>query len=583
VGRFSREIVAQVLAAVDIVDVISGCLELKSAGTARFRACCPFHSEKTPSFMVSRDRQVFHCFGCGKHGDAVSFLCEYEGLTFLESLRKLADRAGIRLPALSERDDKDEFLRGQLMEFGQFAGSFFKKALEDPLKGSTARQYLKTRQLKSETMKRFGLGFAPDGWSSLVDAAHTAGIKDAVIEASGLAKRGDRGLYDFFRNRIMVPIHDVSGHVAAFGGRDLGDAGPKYINSPENAVYKKARVLYGLYEAREAMRRERRVLLVEGYFDLMRCFDAGIENVVATCGTALTPEQANLIHRYVPEVVIVYDADAAGIRAALRGVGLLTNAGLTVRAMAVPDEKDPDDYIRMHGPEPFADLVGNALDFVSFYVRMSEDRLATIEGRTSVAKEIFAILASVDDLLRREEYLKRVARELRLNEWSCRDEFSKFLRDQSARAPRAGKPAAPAVAVQKDECDFIAFLLKDRSLLDRAKEALAQVPLQPGPLVEVLQALFRGAGMDVAQALETEEARALYAAAATYEMPAHEKMDDLVAKRIAGLKRASLSAESERLQRELDEAERAKDSVRVVELLERKAGIRKQMERVGVT
>ncbi|HOT50930.1 MAG TPA: toprim domain-containing protein, partial [Candidatus Hydrogenedentes bacterium] len=279
----------------------------------------------------------------------------------------------------------------------------FQDCIGDVLKGGLGRQYLKTRELKPETVKRFGLGYAPDGGNRFVEAARAKGFKDNVIEASGLARRNERGLFDFFRNRLMIPIRDISGNPVAFGGRDLGDGVPKYINSPENALYKKTRTLYGLFEAREGMRREKRVLLVEGYFDLMRCFDAGIDHVVATCGTALTAEQAALIRRYVPEVVIVYDADLAGIRAALRGVSLLTNAGLTVRAMTLPDGKDPDEYIRKHGPESFRALADAAADFVTFYVRMSENRLDTIEGRTAVARELFVILAGINDELRVNE------------------------------------------------------------------------------------------------------------------------------------------------------------------------------------
>ena len=570
------------MAAVDIADVIGACVELKPAGTGRLKACCPFHNEKTPSFTVSRDRQQYYCFGCEKHGDAISFLCDFEGLTFYEALRKLADRAGIRLPALTEQDGKEDYVRAQLIEFGKFAAGYFKRALDDPLKGSAARQYLKKRDLKPETLKRFGLGYVPDGWSGLVDAARAAKVKDTVLEASGLAKRGDRGLYDFFRNRLMIPIHDVSGNVAAFGGRDLGDAVPKYINSPENALYKKARVLYGLYEARDAMRREKRAILVEGYFDLMRCFDAGVENVVATCGTALTTEQAALIRRYVPEVVVVYDGDAAGIRAALRGIGLLTNAGLTVRAMAVPDGKDPDDYIKAHGTEAFCDLVEGSLDFVTFYVRMSQDRLDTIEGRTTLAREIFAILAGVNDELRREEYLKLVAQELRLHEWTCRTEFSKFVREQAGRTPHPEAPSVRPQTVNQDDQDFVAALLNDQELLNQAREALKPLPLPAGPLNDVLQALFDGLDADMGRRLETSEARALYAVASAKGEHAREKMAEIVTKRISGLKKASLEAEAERVQRELSEAERSKDQGRVLTLLQLKAGINKQIETVGV-
>jgi DNA primase len=581
--KSTREIIAQVLSACDIVEVIGACVELKPAGSGRFKARCPFHNEKTPSFTVSRERQQYYCFGCEKHGDAINFLCEFEGLTFAEALQKLADRVGIRLPAFSERDSKEDYLRAQLVEFGKFAASFFRGVLEDPLKGSMARQYLKTRQLQPETVKRFGLGYAPDGWSNLVDRARTAGFKDLVLEASGLAKRGDQGtLYDFFRNRLMVPIRDVSGNLVAFGGRDLGDGSPKYINSPENALYKKTRVLYGLFEAREVMRREKSVILVEGYFDLMQCVDAGVEHVVATCGTALTTDQANLIHRYVPEVVVVYDADAAGVRAALRGVGLLTNAGLTVRAMALPDGKDPDDYIRHHGADAFRALVDGALDFVTFYVRMSQDRLRTIEGRSAVAKEVFAILATLNDELRREEYLKRTARELQLHEWTCRTEFSKFLREQAARAPRPGILVVRSPSAIADDLDFIAALLASEALLRRAKEMLAAISLARGPLTEVILLLFKGAGPDAMQCLETEEARTLYAAGANRHDLSPEKMAEIVEKQVVRLKRTALQAEAERVQREIAEAERSIDQSRVLELLSQKAGINKEIEHVGV-
>jgi DNA primase len=581
--KYSRDIVAQVLSATDIVQLIGAYVELKAAGTARFKARCPFHAEKTPSFIVSRDRQHYHCFGCGKGGDAINFLCEFEGLTFSEALRKLADRASIRLPAMTERDGKEDYLRAQLIEFGKFASTFFKNTLDDVLKGSVARQYLKTRELKPETIKRFGLGYAPDGWSNLLDAARSAGFKEPVAEASGLVRRGDRGIYDFFRNRLMIPIRDVSNNVVAFGGRDLGDGTPKYINSPENALYKKARVLYGLCEGRDAMRREKRAILVEGYFDLMRCFDAGIENVVATCGTALTPEQAGLIHRYVPEVVVVYDADAAGIRAALRGVGMLTDAGLTVRAMTLPDAKDPDDFIRAHGADAFRDLVDGALDFVTFYVRMSRDRLDTIEGRTTVAREIFTILASLNDELRRDEYLKRAARELNLHEWVCQGEFMKFLRDAAGRTtPTEVRTAPSTVATQDDSC-FIAALLGNPDLLERAKVELAGIVFVPSALVEVMSALFESTGPDVTQRLTTDEARNLYSAAAIEQLDNAEKAADFVDKRMAALKRDYLKAREQEVQREVSEAAQVKDLDRVRELLQLKAGINRQIENVGVS
>jgi len=582
-AKYSRDIIAQILGATDIVQIIGAYVELKPAGSGRLKGRCPFHAEKTPSFMVTREKQHYHCFGCGKGGDVINFLCEFEGLTFSESLRKLADRASVRLPALSEYDDKEDYLRAQLIEFGKFSAGFFRKSLDDAVKGSVARQYLKTRQLKPETINRFGLGYAPEGWSNLVDAAHAAGFKDAPIEASGLARRGDRGnLYDFFRNRLMIPIRDVSSNVVALGGRDLGDGMPKYINSPENALYKKARVLYGLSEARDAMRREKRALLVEGYFDLMRCFDAGIENVVATCGTALTTEQASLIHRYVPEVIIVYDADAAGIRAALRGVGLLINAGLTVRAMALPDGKDPDDYVRVHGAEAFQSLVDEAADFVTFYVRMSQERLETIEGRTGVAHEVFSILLDVQEELRREEYLKRAARALGLNEWFGRGEFEKFRRDSASRVRMSESAEAAPAAISQDDRLFVAALLNNPDLVKRAREELTGFVCAAEPAVEILRALIQGIGPDAALRLENDQARNLYAAAAIEEIGDPEKSLEIVMKRVARLKKEALKTQAERLQRELAEADRSGDVARLRELQIEKFGIDKQIERVSV-
>lgn len=581
--KFNRQIVIDVLAANDIVDVVGGVVELKPAGTARLKACCPFHTEKTPSFTVSRDRQMFYCFGCGKHGDAISFLCEYEGLTFSEALRKLADRAGIRLPAMTEKDSRDDFVRTQLIEFGKMARSFFREMLNDPLKGSACRHYLKGRDLKPETVQQFGLGYAPDTWSALVDKARAAGFKESIVEASGLARRGERGsLYDFFRNRLMIPILDVSGNVVAFGGRDLGDGIPKYINSPENALYKKGRVLYGLYEAREAMRREQRVILVEGYFDLLRCFDAGVKNVLASCGTALTPEQAGLIHRYVREVVVVFDADAAGVKAALRGIGLLTEVGLSVRAMALPDGKDPDDYVKAHGAQAFTDLVDDAPDFVTFYVRMSSDRTQTIEGRSAVAQEIFSMLTGLKDEIRREEYLKRAARELGLHVWTLRDEFARYARESAAgQQLRPKVETIKAKPIGQDDQDFVAVLLTHNEYLQKTKSDLAGVSLPPGPLTEVLQAMFLGVDLDLAQRLDTDEARALYAAASAGQDVAGDKASELVEKRVARLRIDALKAEGDQVQRELQEAERSNDQPRVMELLQRKVGIRKKIESLG--
>lgn len=581
-AKYSQEIKSRVLAATDIVELIGSALELKPSGAGRFKALCPFHHEKTPSFNVSRDRQTFYCFGCQKGGDAINWVMEHDALPFPDAMRKLADRAGVELPAPSERDGKEDFLRRQLIELGSFAAGFYTDLLKDPMKGSKARSYLKTRQLKDETTKRFGIGFAPEGWSNLLDSARAKGFRDAALDASGLVKRGERGsYYDTFRDRLMVPIRDVSGNVVAFGGRDLGgESQAKYINSPETVIYKKSRVLYGLFEAREALRHEKRAILVEGYFDLMRCFDAGIQNVIASCGTALTTEQANLIRRYVPEVVIVYDGDSAGVNAALRATAILTAAGLTVRALALPDGKDPDDFIRDNGAEAFHNLVIAAPDFVTFYVRMNESRLGTIEGRTDVAKEVFTIVQSLDDAMRTDEYLKRLARELQLDEWSVRREYQNQLKRRDATSSIEKQPAKSQTKFTLDDTDFISALLSGDQLRDRVRQELTGKTLKPSPFAEVLIAVLDAGNGDVLGRVESEDGERLYAAASNRHVDPETGLE-IVEKRLTSLQREALLDEDAAVVEQMRDAKRRGDIATETQLVTRRVSIRREIDRLA--
>lgn len=566
-----KDIIVQVLRANDIVDVIGRHLELRPAGGARFKALCPFHNEKTPSFSVDRGRQAYYCFGCEKHGDAITFLSEHEGLPFREALQKLADRAGLSVPEISGRDSEQDKLRARLIEFGKIAAGFFRDTLRNPLAGEPGRQYLKARRLKDETIARFGLGYVPEAWNALTDHARAKGFTESLLEASGLARRGEKGtLYDFFRNRLIFPIRDVAGNVVAFGGRDLGDSPAKYINSPESEIYKKSRELYGLYESRDALRKSRQAILVEGYFDLLRFFDAGIENVVATCGTALTPDQAALIRRYAPEVLVVYDGDAAGIKAALRGVGILIAAGLSVRALILPDGQDPDEFIRDHGAEAFNQLAAEALDFVAFYTRTNAARTRSIEGRTEVAREVFAILADIPDELRRDEYVKHLARELGLDPYTCAREFQNFLRDGARRhaAPVERDPAPKSASADADR-DFLAIVMQSETMLARAKDSLREIELSGSPVWEVLRSLFDGLGIED---FEDGPARILFAAAANAEITC-KSTDVLVEERLAAFRRDDLRRKRDSVREEIERASRSNDTSKVIELIRHKQAI----------
>lgn len=561
-ARYSREIVREVLAANDIVDVISGYLDLKASGSRRWKALSPFKNERTPSFMVSQDRQTYHCFSTDQGGDALSFIMAVEGLSFAEALRKLADKAGIRLPAASEADEKLESLRTQLIDFNVFAGAHFKANLLDPMRGATVRKYVAGRALKDATVTRFGVGYAPDNPAGLLDAAAAKGFGEAVFEASGLLKRNDRGRwYDFFRNRVMFPIKDISGNVVAFGGRDLGDSPAKYINSPETRLYKKSRVLYGLHEARDGIRKAGYAVLVEGYFDLLRCFDAGIENVVATCGTALTEEQAALIRRYAPEVVLVYDGDAAGIRAALKGTKVLVAAGLSVRAAALPGGQDPDDFVRAEGAEAMREVLAKAEDFVAFYAAMSTGRTQTLEGRTAVAHELFEIVRGTSDEILAEGYLKQISKALSLSEWACKSEYEKLGRGDTRPAPTATDAAVVRAPLVRDDIDFVSALMSDRELLMQVEHALDEVPLPESAVCTVLTVLFNSEAAPVASDFEDAEAQRLWCAAAAAEPKTGEEAAGLVRKRIARLRRASLEMEQARMEEQIRAAERNNPAV----------------------
>ncbi len=585
-SRYSQEIIEQVRAANDIVDIVGGVVELKSSGGGRMAGLCPFHQDKDPSFTVNRDQQNFYCFGCEVHGDVFGFLMQHEGLTFVEALRSLADRGRVHLPAPTEREGREEMLRTRLLDLGRWAQARYVEALKSPTIGGQAGEYLKTRALKEETAEKFGVGFAPDGWRFLLDGI--AGKKeydeDLLLNA-GLVKRGDRGsCYDLFRNRLTFPIRNPNGDVIAFGGRDLsGEAPGKYINSPENAVYKKNQTLYGIYEARDAMRREDRAVLVEGYFDVLRCHDAGLKNTVATCGTALTMQQGRLLRRYVREVVMLFDGDAAGLKAALKGVAILTAADLSVRAVALPGGQDPDDFVRSEGAEALHDLVANAQNFVSFYVRWSSGRLETIEGRTEVARELFGILRGLSDELKRTEYLKLVAAELQLDPWMVRNEFDRAPNNERTPQRRPdGEEASKRPAISRDDMNFVAALLRSPELTDRIRDGLKGISLARSPLAVVLKELLQG--REGERLAGDDAAAALFDAASNLDPASLKDPATLVDRRMRRIKRDALELQRKALQDALAAAARSDepaDPRKATALLAEKISIEREIEAIG--
>jgi DNA primase len=337
----------------DIVRVVSEYgLTLKGAGSA-LKALCPFHSEKTPSFSVHRDRHSFHCFGCGVGGDVFTFVMNIENVTFREALQIVADKFGIPVPSYTGADDQRSEERKQLIEVNERAVAYFRKALGSP-QAEAARQVLQKRQIEALSIDSFQLGYAPP-------AGLLAVLNPPDPVRTGLFLKSERGeMYDRFRHRLMFPIWNERGKPIAFGGRALGDAEPKYLNSPETSVYSKSSVLYALHFARESAQKAGRIIVVEGYFDCLSLHQNGIRNVVASCGTALTQQQVTLMARHVPEVVMNYDPDAAGQNAMRRSIDLLLAKGLRVRILHLPERLDPDDFVRKHGHAVYEKLLADA-------------------------------------------------------------------------------------------------------------------------------------------------------------------------------------------------------------------------------
>lgn len=408
------EKIEEVRAAADIVDVAGDYVQLKRSGS-RFMGLCPFHSEDTPSFSVDPEKNLYYCFGCQNGGDVFKFVQEIEGVGFLEGVRMLADRYGIPLPE-EEADPEAANEREAILHALRFAARFFYHQLTHAECGERALEYLRNRGYTASTIKRFGLGYAPDEWDALLTAAEEKQLDPETLEKAGLVieRKDGSGYYDRYRGRIIFPIFSHIGKVLAFAGRILDESKdqPKYINSPETEVYHKKEVLYGLHQAKRAIRQTDEVLLVEGYTDVISLSQAGIENVVASSGTALTDGQVKALHRYAKRVLLLYDADEAGGRATMRGMDRVLEQGMGAYAVELPEGNDPDDYVQANGGDAFSTyLEEHRQDLPSFAyqrARRSGD-LETPEDRVEVQREIIESVARIPDPNLRREYVTRTS------------------------------------------------------------------------------------------------------------------------------------------------------------------------------
>ena len=392
----------------DIVDVVSGYVRLTKKSGSNMFGLCPFHSEKTPSFSVSPDKQIYHCFGCGKGGGVINFIMEIENLSFPEAVEFLAKRAGMPLP--EESNDQESRKRSRLLALNKDAARFFYEQLSTPA-GEAARAYMQRRRIGPATAKNFGVGFAPDTWDSLERAMRAKGYSDFEMFDAGLVRRGKNGssFYDTFRNRLMFPVIDVRGNVIGFSGRILGDGEPKYMNSPETLVFNKSRNLFALNLAKKS--KSGYIILAEGNIDVVSMHQAGFDSAVASLGTSLTPEQARLISRYANEVIIAYDNDGAGKKAAQRAIGILEKLDLKVRVLAMTGAKDPDEYIQTKGAAAFRNLLEGSEDQVDYRLRAVVDKydLSQDAQKVEFLREATELVARLPGSAEREVYAMRVA------------------------------------------------------------------------------------------------------------------------------------------------------------------------------
>lgn len=429
-GRMD-EFVEQVRSQSDIVQVVQGYVSLKKKGN-RFWGCCPFHNEKTPSFSVVPDKGFFYCFGCHAGGNVFKFISMIENVSYFEAIKLQAEKLGIPLPARERTPE--ELAREQkiadLRKVNELARDFFHNCLTLTGYGKAGQAYFAGRDISQETIDEFKLGFAPNAWDKLSTAFQKRGVKSEFLLASGLAaerNNGD-GIYDRFRNRVMIPIADERGRVVGFGGRVLDDSTPKYLNTPETILFNKRRLLFGLNRSHRAITQAGYAIVVEGYMDAISVFSAGIKNVVASLGTAFTVEHCKKLLQYAPAIYFCYDSDEAGQKATIRALSIVRDTGAIVKVIVIPDGKDPDEYIRKHGAAAFQALVSMALPLVEYRLQyvLKHTAYDTLEGKVRALHEMLPVLAGIKEPAVRSEYNKKLAKILLLDEGIIRDELRHF-------------------------------------------------------------------------------------------------------------------------------------------------------------
>ena len=500
-ARYSEEILNEVRQSNDIVDVISQYVHLKRSGR-NFFGLCPFHNEKSPSFSVSPDKQIFHCFGCGVGGNVITFVSQIEGLNFVETVQMLAERANIQLPTLQNNGDTQrEILKDKVYKVNEFTAEYYHQNLYKP-QAKMAQEYVKKRQLTNETLKSFRIGFSGK-FDELYQELKRQGFQEQEILESGLVNKNERGQYiDRYRNRLMFPICDARGRVIAFGGRVLDDSKPKYINSPENIVYSKGRHLFGLNVAKKGD--TKKLLIVEGYMDVISLHQRGITNVVAPLGTALTEQQGWLLRKNSEQIILSFDSDDAGIKAKLRAIDILQNMGCDLRVIQLEGAKDPDEYILKYGNMRFQNVIDKAFSVVEFKVKIlkKELDLDNTNDKIKFLNEIAKLISKVDNTMEREVYIEKIAKEYDISKEAIYAEVNKltYKNDKSEKILEKAKPIIThkkvetkevSQAIKRRENTIISILLSgDLSIFEIIKQNIKPEDFQDEINHEIAKKLY---------------------------------------------------------------------------------------------
>ena len=496
--RYSDDLIDDIKNSNDIVDIISQYVILKRSGR-NFFGLCPFHKEKTPSFSVSPDKQIFHCFGCGAGGNVIHFISKIENVDFRESLEILAERAGIKLPTLDGTiDNKRQELKEKVYQINKDAALFYHDTLYKPT-SKLAQEYIKRRKLDNKTLKTYTIGYA-EGNSNLYRFLKDKNYTDEEILASDLVNKMGNSFVDRFKNRLIFPIQDVRNRYIAFGGRVLDNSLPKYINSPENLVYSKARNLYGLNIAKNS--KTENLIIVEGYMDVVSLHQRGIENVVASCGTALTEAQGRLLRKYSQKVIISYDSDGAGQAATLRGLEILSNLGCDIRILQMEGAKDPDEYVIKYGNGRFNNLVDNAISLIEFKVKVLKKdlNLDNVNDKIKFLNEIAKLVSTVDNRIEQEVYIDKISREYNISKEAIYAEISKlsYSKNQGKKTLESNyrktivkKNSVLPEALEKRENMIIALLLDGKeSVYKQIKGILSPDDFKKEENKKIMQKLY---------------------------------------------------------------------------------------------